>query len=34
VSARINENGVEMKELWLEQGFRDLFVKYLKLEGL
>jgi hypothetical protein len=34
VSARIDENGVKTKKLWLKQGSRGLFVKVLKEKGL
>ena len=34
MSARIAENGVKTKKLWLEQGTRDLFVRVLNFQGL
>ena len=34
MSARIDENGVKMKKLWLKQSFRGLFVRVLKEQGL
>jgi hypothetical protein len=34
VSARITENGVERKKIWLEQGSRDLFARDLNFQGL
>ena len=34
MSVRIDENGVKMKKLWLKQGFRGLFVRVLKEQGL
>ena len=34
MSARIDENGVKTKKLWLEQGTRDLFVRVLNFQGL
>jgi hypothetical protein len=34
VSARIDENGVKTKKLWLKHDSRGLFVEDLKLEGL
>ena len=34
MNARIAENGVEMKKLWLKQGSRGLFVRDLKEQGL
>jgi hypothetical protein len=33
MSARINENGVKMKKLWVKHDSRGLFVKDLKLKG-
>ena len=34
MSARIDENGVETKKLWLKQYTRDLFVRVLNFLGL
>ena len=34
MSARIDENGVKMKKLWLKQDSRGLFVRDLKEQGL
>ena len=34
MSARIDENGVKTKKLWLKQGSKDLFVIYLNFQGL
>jgi len=34
VSARIAENGVETKKLWLKQGSRSLLVKKQSFQGL
>ena len=34
VSARIDENGVKTKKLWLKQCSRDLFVRVLNFQGL
>ena len=34
MSARIDENGVKTKKLWLKQGSKDLFVIDLNLQGL
>ena len=34
VSARIDENGVKTKKLWLKQGSKDLFVIDLNFQGL
>ena len=34
MSARIDENRVKTKKLWLKQGSRDLFVKALNFQGL
>ena len=34
MSARIAENGVETKKLWLKQGSRSLFVKKQSFQGL
>ena len=34
MSARIDENGVKTKKLWLKQGSRGLFAKDLKEKGL
>ena len=34
MSARIDENGVKTKKLWLKQGSRDLFVKKQGFQGL
>ena len=34
MSARIDENGVKTKKLWLKQCSRDLFVRVLNFQGL
>ena len=34
MSARIDENGVKMKKLWLKQGSKDLYVKKQSFHGL
>ena len=34
MSARIDENGVKMKTLWLKQGSKDLFAIDLNFQGL
>ena len=34
MSARIDENGVKTKKLWLKRGFRGLFVKKQSFQGL
>ena len=34
MSARIDENGVKIKKLWLKQGSKDLFVKKQSFLGL
>ena len=34
MSARIDENGVKTKKLWLKQCTRDLFVRDLNFQGL
>ena len=34
MSARIDENGVKMKKLWLKQGSKDLFAIDLNFQGL
>ena len=34
MSARIDENGVKTKKLWLKQGSRGLFVKKQGFQGL
>ena len=34
MSARIDENGVKTKKLWLKQWSRDLFVRVLNFQGL
>ena len=33
MSARIAENGVKTKKIWLKQGSRDLFVRVLERTG-
>ena len=34
MSARIDENGVKIKKLWLKQDFRGLFATDLNFQGL
>ena len=34
MSARINENRVKTKKLWLKQCTRDLFVRVLNFQGI
>ena len=34
MSARIDENGVKTKKLWLKQGSKGLFAKDLNFQGL
>ena len=34
MSARIDENGVKTKKLWLKQCTRDLLVRVLNFQGL
>ena len=34
VSARIDENGVKTKKLWLKQGSKDFFAIDLNFQGL
>ena len=34
MSARIDENGVKTKKIWLKQGSRGLFVKKQSFQGL
>ena len=34
MSARIDENGVKTKKLWLKRGSRGLFVKKQSFQGL